>query len=225
MIDRFTRSRWLFGDDFTLISGTKVCVFGVGGVGSFVVDSLYRSGITNITMIDRDSFDITNQNRQIGSQNVGEIKVAVLENLYSGTKGIYASVTQELLDGLGDFDYYVDAIDDIEAKILLARNFAHLPYGRYITSTGSGKKLNPLMIKVDNIFNTYGDRFAKKFKEALKKQNLKYNFKAIFSDEAPKCKALGSCEVVTASFGLQIASEILRHIIENKSKNGGQNGQ
>ncbi len=74
IIDRYTRLRIIFGENFERIQNTKVVVFGVGGVGGFVVDCLYRSGLQNITIVDKDCFDITNQNRQIGSEHINEPK-------------------------------------------------------------------------------------------------------------------------------------------------------
>lgn len=220
MTDRYTRSRIIFHDCFEAISQTKVLIFGVGGVGGYALDALYRSGITNITIVDKDCFDITNQNRQIGSEAIGEVKVMALAKLYKGITPIHASVSEEFLQTLNfdEFDYIVDAIDDINAKILLAQKAYGRRMGSYISSTGSAKKLNPLLIKVSSIWKSYGDKFARKFRENLKKQRFRGNFKVIFSDEVPNCKALGSCNVVTGSFGLQIASEILRDIKE-RSKN------
>lgn len=214
MIDRYTRSRIIFSDCFDHFSKVKVLIFGVGGVGGYALDALYRSGITDITIVDKDSFDITNQNRQIGSEAIGEIKVFALSKLYQGITPIHACVSEEFLDTLNfdEFDYIVDAIDDINAKILLAKKACGRRMGSYISSTGSAKKLNPLLIKVSSIWKSHGDKFARKFRENLKKQSFRGNFKVIFSDEVPNCKALGSCNVVTGSFGLQIASEILRDI-------------
>lgn len=220
MTDRYTRSRIIFADCFEAISQTKVLIFGVGGVGGYALDALYRSGIQNITIVDKDRFDVTNQNRQIGSEAVGEVKVLALSKLYEGITPIHACVSEEFLQTLDfdEFDYIVDAIDDINAKILLAKKAQGRRMGSYICSTGSAKKLNPLLIKVSSIWKSYGDKFARKFRENLKKQRFRGNFKVIFSDEVPNCKALGSCNVVTGSFGLQIASEILRDIKERSKQ-------
>lgn len=220
MTDRYTRSRIIFADCFEAISQTKVLIFGVGGVGGYALDALYRSGIQNITIVDKDRFDVTNQNRQIGSEAVGEVKVLALSKLYEGITPIHACVSEEFLQILDfdEFDYIVDAIDDINAKILLAKKAQGRRMGSYISSTGSAKKLNPLLIKVSSIWKSYGDKFARKFRENLKKQRFRGNFKVIFSDEVPNCKALGSCNVVTGSFGLQIASEILRDIKERSKQ-------
>lgn len=218
MEDRFTRTRFLFGDDFKLFADKKVIVFGVGGVGGFALDCLYRVGIGNITIVDKDFFDITNQNRQIGSHEIGGAKVHVLAEMYHGVIPLQEKVDEKFIENhdFDQYDYVVDAIDDIPAKVLLAKRCEKMRYGTYISSTGSAKKLNPLMIKVDNIWNSYGDRFGRKMRDELKKSGFKGNFKVVFSPEEPKCKQLGSFSAVTASFGLQIGSEIVRDIITRR---------
>ncbi|WP_334087122.1 ThiF family adenylyltransferase [Helicobacter typhlonius] len=217
--DRYTRSRIIFGSKFEKIQNTKVVVFGVGGVGGFVVDCLYRSGIKHITIVDKDTFDITNQNRQIGAEHINESKVEVLGKIYGGITPIRASVNADFLDSFDvmSFDYIVDAIDDIDAKVEIAKIAQHKPLGHYIVSTGSAKKLNPLNIQVANIWKTYGDKFARKFRENLKKAHIKKPFKAVFSPEVPQCKDLGSFSGVTAAFGLTIASEIIQNILKGES--------
>lgn len=249
--DRFTRSRLLFGEGFSHIATKRAIIFGVGGVGGFALDGLYRAGCRNITIVDKDCFDITNQNRQIGAESIGEVKVKVLEQLYPGVVGIEAQLDSAWLEGFMaesmqkcaeadteknsadshasssndsakqfcGFDYVIDAIDDIPAKILLAKACAHMPYGRFICSTGSAKKLNPLEIKVASIWKSYGDKFARKLRDGLKKQGFKGDYKTIFSPEPPKCKGLGSFSAVTASFGLQIASEVIRDILASHAIN------
>lgn len=218
MDDRFTRTRFLFGKNFDLFQQKKVIIFGVGGVGSFALDCLYRTGIGHIEILDKDTFDITNQNRQIGSHRIGEAKVEVLSDMYKGVVGINKTLDEEFLKTFDPtkYDYIIDAVDDIPAKTALAQKCINLPYGCYISSTGSAKKLNPLEIRVDSIWKSYGDKFAKKFRELLKKEEFCGNFKVIFSPESSKCKTLGSFSAVTASFGLQIGSEVIRDILERK---------
>lgn len=218
MEDRFTRTRFLFGEDFELFRDKKVIIFGIGGVGGFALDCLYRTGIGQISIVDKDSFDVTNQNRQIGSHKVGEDKVFALAEIYPGIIPIKKLVD---VDFLSDFDaseynYVIDAIDDIPAKVLLAKKCSQMPYGKYISSTGSAKKLNPLEIRVDSVWKSYGDKFARKFRDLLKKENFSGDFKVIFSPENPRCKPLGSFSAVTGSFGLQIGSEVIRDILNRR---------
>ncbi|PAF52485.1 ThiF family adenylyltransferase [Helicobacter sp. 13S00477-4] len=218
MEDCFTRTRFLFGDDFELFRDKKVIIFGLGGVGGFALDCLYRTGIGQITIVDKDTFDITNQNRQIGSHQVGQNKVDVLAGMYPGVIPIKDILNREFLKDFDpqSYDYIIDAIDDIPAKVELAKKCSHIAYGKYICSTGSAKKLNPLEIKVDSIWKSYGDKFAAKFRVLLKKESFFGDFKVIFSPENPKCKPLGSFSAVTGSFGLQIGSEVIRDILSRR---------
>jgi len=105
---RFQRCKLLFGEDgFKKIQQTKVLILGVGGVGSYALDCLYRSGLSNITIVDYDKFDITNQNRQIGSQRVGEFKVDALKRLYPTIETINQKMDIEWVRGFNftPFDY------------------------------------------------------------------------------------------------------------------------
>ncbi|PAF54460.1 tRNA cyclic N6-threonylcarbamoyladenosine(37) synthase TcdA [Helicobacter sp. 13S00482-2] len=218
MEDRFTRTRFLFGEDFELFRDKRVIIFGIGGVGGFALDCLYRTGIGSISIVDKDTFDITNQNRQIGSHKLGEDKVQALAEIYPGIAPIKRSVDMNFLDDFDvrEYDYIIDAIDDIPAKVALAKKCSTMPYGTYISSTGSAKKLNPLEIRVDSVWKSYGDKFARKFRDLLKKENFSGDFKVIFSPENPKCKSLGSFSAVTGSFGLQIGSEVIRDILNRR---------
>lgn len=216
VIDRYTRSRMLFGDAFATLQTKKVLILGVGGVGGFALDCLYRSGISNITIVDSDCFEITNQNRQIGAECLNEPKVSVLAQKYPGITAIQERVDAAFLErfNIMEFDYILDAIDDIDAKVEIAKIASKKPFGYFISSTGSAKKLNPMQIRVVSIKNTYGDRFARRFREHLRKAGVNGDFKAVFSPEAPKCKNLGSCSAVTASFGLVMASQIIYQILK-----------
>ncbi len=86
--DRFSRSKILFGEYYQKIIKSRVLILGVGGVGGFVLDALYRTGVEHITIVDKDCFEASNQNRQIGSERVGEPKVRVLEQIYKGVNCI-----------------------------------------------------------------------------------------------------------------------------------------
>ncbi|RAX59236.1 tRNA cyclic N6-threonylcarbamoyladenosine(37) synthase TcdA [Helicobacter monodelphidis] len=211
--DRFSRTRILMGDEgFLRLQKSSVLILGVGGVGSFALDCLYRSGIGRITIVDCDYYDVTNQNRQIGSEAVGESKVEVLSHIYKGVIPIHQSVDKEFLGSLclDDYSIILDCIDDIDAKV----EVANWGYRRLFSSMGSAKRLNPLAIRVDSVWKCYGDRFARKFREKLKKTGFKGDFKVVFSSELPHCKNLGSFEGVTGSFGFQLASETIRRILK-----------
>lgn len=204
METKHTRCEMLFGDNFAKLQKAKVIILGVGGVGGFALDCLYRSGVENITIVDYDTFDITNQNRQIGSNAVGAVKVEHLQTLYPNITPIYQKIDRNWIDNFDfeQFDLILDAIDDIDAKVHLIKNH----HKKLISSAGSAKRTDPTKIEYINIFKTYNDPFVKKLRERLKKERFSKSFKVIFSSENPKCKELGSFVGVTGAFGLTMCS-------------------
>lgn len=211
---RYTRVKWLVGDEnYEKISMTRVLIFGLGGVGGICTDALFRTGFTKLTLIDADSFETTNLNRQIHSEHIGENKAEVFAKIYQA-KGIVAKVDEEFLStfDLSKFDLIIDAIDDIPAKVALA-NKIDFKKQIFISSTGGARKLDPTLIKTTSIFKTYGDALAKKFRYELRKSGFKGDFDVVFSNEEAKCKNLGSFMGVTASFGLTLASLALKKVL------------
>lgn len=208
---KFDRCRALFGDDFKKIESAKVLLLGVGGVGSFTLDGLYRSGVWDITIVDFDTYDITNQNRQIGSEAIGVLKVQRLKELYPKITPINAKITKEWVDEFDfeSFDIVIDAIDDMSAKAPLAKKVS----SKLISSCGSAKKTNPTKIESSSIWKTYSDPFAKKFRYELKKDGFDGDFEVIFSSETPADKNQGSFVGVTGSFGLALCSLAISKII------------
>ncbi|WP_104721554.1 ThiF family adenylyltransferase [Helicobacter mesocricetorum] len=219
---RFSRTLLLFKEEgFAKLQNAKILILGVGGVGSFALDCLYRTGIGNLCIIDYDYFDETNQNRQIGAfEGVGEKKVKVLSKKYPGIEAIDTQISYDFIQNFNfnAFDIVIDAIDDIPSKVLLALKIAPQKNSHPIllSSTGSAKKLDPSKIQCASIWKSYGDKFARKFRENLKKEKFRGDFKVIFSPEEPKCKELGSFSGVTASFGLRLASESIAIILKRK---------
>ncbi|ECV9714731.1 tRNA threonylcarbamoyladenosine dehydratase [Campylobacter upsaliensis] len=211
---RYTRVKWLVGDEnYEKISRTRVLIFGLGGVGGICTDALFRTGFTKLTLIDADSFETTNLNRQIHSEHIGENKAEVFAKIYQA-KGIVAKVDEEFLStfDLSEFDLIIDAIDDIPAKVALV-NKIDFKKQIFISSTGGARKLDPTLIKTTSIFKTYGDALAKKFRYELRKSGFKGDFDVVFSNEEAKCKNLGSFMGVTASFGLALASLALKKVL------------
>ena len=209
---RYQRCKLLFGEDFQKLSKSKVIIIGVGGVGSFCLDALYRSGVKDITIVDFDTFEITNQNRQIGSEQIGQKKVEALSKKYPGVKPIVAKVTNEWIENF-DFDPYdlvIDAIDDVPAKVALAKKNYH----KLISSMGGAKRIDPTKIEKTSIWKTSIDPFAKKFRYELKKSGFKDDFEVVFSKESPiRCEGLGSFVGVTGSMGLALASLAIEKIL------------
>jgi len=209
--DRFSRTRLLFEDDFEKLQSKNVLLLGVGGVGGFCLDSLYRTGIGSITIVDFDTFEVTNQNRQLGSEAVGTIKVDRMKELYPGIEGYNLKITPEWIKEFDfePFDLVIDAIDDMPAKVAIAKKVSF----KLISSMGGAKKLDPTKIEIIDIWKTYNDGLAKKFRSELKKVGFKNKFDVVFSSELPNCKGLGSFVGVTGSFGLALSALAVKKLL------------
>lgn len=215
MFLRYLRIKWLVGEDnFARLCKARVLVCGLGGVGGVCADSLFRSGFSKLTLIDKDSFLLSNQNRQILSEHLDEKKAEVFAKYYQ-VEGLCANINEDFLQGfsLDDFDIIIDAIDDIQAKIALLK-YADTSKQIYLSSCGAAKRTDPSKIKVADIFKTHSDPLARKFRYELKKAKLKPSFDVVFSTEQPKCEKLGSFMGVTASFGHMLASLAFRKYLK-----------
>ena len=216
-MQKYDRSIKLFGEEnFKKLQSSKLILLGVGGVGSFTLDSLYNTGITDITIVDFDTYEESNMNRQLGSHgNIDKIKVDVLKEKYPGITAIHAKITPEWIDefDFSQFDYILDAIDDIKPKVHLIKKY----YTKVISTSGSAKRLDPSKIEYKSIWDTYNDPFIKKIRYELKKIGFKRKFKVVFSSEEPNCLEKGSFEAVTGSFGFMISSVVIRKIL-NKNR-------
>jgi len=208
---RYTRCKELFGDDFVKLQKAKVLILGVGGVGSYVLDCLYRSGVSDITIVDFDTFDVSNQNRQIGSEFVGESKVDVFAKLYPSITTINAQIDTQWVEefDFAPYDIVVDAQDTTKVKIALAKKC----YKKLIMSVGSAKRYDASKIEVATIWKTHGDALARKIRNELKKAKFDRNFLVVFSPEEDRCKGSGSFVGVTGSFGLMICSEVVKRVL------------
>ncbi len=211
---RFTRCEMLFGADFSKIQNSKIIILGVGGVGSYALDCLYRSGVFDITIVDFDTFDITNQNRQIGSEAVGEVKVLRLKELYPNIKAINQKIDIDWVknSNLDNYDLVLDAIDDIKPKVELIKKY----HKKLISSGGSAKKIDPTKIEYISLWKTTNDPFLRKIRTMLKKDRFTKEFKVIFSSEVPKIVEKGSFNAVTGAFGLTMCSIAIEKIVKNK---------
>ncbi len=209
---RYQRCRLLFGDDFEVLQRAKVLILGVGGVGGHALDCLYRSGVTDITIIDYDTYDISNQNRQIGSDATGAYKTEVLTELYPGITAIDQQMDMDWVHSF-DFDPYdliIDAADTSRVKIEIAKKV----YKKLIMSLGSAKRYDTNKIEVASIWKSHGDALGRKIRNELKKAKFDRNFTVVFSPEQDRCKEKGSCVAVTGAFGLTICSEAIKRIIK-----------
>jgi len=215
---KYDRSKKLFGEDvFEKFKDVKLILLGVGGVGSFALDALYNTGITNITIVDFDTYEESNLNRQMGSQgNIGRIKVEALKEKYPDVTPIHLKITPEWIDNFdfSSYDYILDAIDDIKPKVHLIKKH----FTKIISTSGGAKRIDPSKIEYISIWDTYNDPFIKKIRTELKSQGFKKKFKVIFSSELPNCLEKGSFEGVTGSFGLMMASVTIQKLINKMKK-------
>ena len=210
---KYDRSKKLFGEDvFEKFKDVKLILLGVGGVGSFALDALYNTGITNITIVDFDTYEESNLNRQMGSfGNIGRIKVEALKEKYPKVTPIHVKITPEWIDNFdfSSYDYILDAIDDVKPKVHLIKKH----FTKIISTSGGAKRIDPSKIEYISIWDTYNDPFIKKIRTELKTQGFKKKFKVIFSSELPICLEKGSFEGVTGSFGLMMASVTIQKLI------------
>jgi len=202
---KYNRIELLLKDKFSRLQDANIILLGVGGVGSFCLDCLYRSGVKNITIVDFDSYDESNQNRQMWSElHLNESKVLSLQSHYPEIKTIEKRIDEQWVWDF-DFDAYdivLDAIDDRFAKLALAQKC----HKKLISSFGSAKRLDPTKVEVADIWKTHGDKFGSKIRYELRKRGFKKKYTAIFSSEEAITKEKGSFMGVTATFGLTMCS-------------------
>jgi tRNA A37 threonylcarbamoyladenosine dehydratase len=211
---RYEKCKLLFGDDFVKIQKANIIILGAGGVGGYALDCLYKTGCQNITIVDYDIFEVSNQNRQIGSDAVGCSKVKHLQTLYPNIKIIETKIDFQWVDkfDMSSYDFILDAIDDIKIKLALIKKY----HKNLITATASGKKTDPTKIEYKNIFETSNDPIAKILRKRLKKDNFKFDFKVICSTQEVQSKKLGSFVAVTGTFGLTMCSIVINKIKNSK---------
>ena len=208
---KYDRIKLLLKDDFVKLEDAKIILLGVGGVGSFCLDCLYRSGVKEITIVDFDTYDETNQNRQMWSElHENDSKVESLQTHYPEIQIINKRIDEAWVWNF-DFDEYdlvLDAIDDTKAKLALAQKC----YKKLISSFGSAKRLDPTQIKVDDIWKSYGDKFGSKIRYELRKRSFNKKYTVVFSSEEAITKDKGSFMGVTAAFGLTMCAEAIKFL-------------
>ncbi len=205
----FQRTELLLGrENMEKISGTGVIIFGVGGVGSWCAESLVRSGIGRLTIVDSDRVCATNINRQLQatSATVGKVKVHELrKRLLEINPGADIDARQEIYSPenrdsfqLRDYHFIVDAIDSLGNKIDLIETA--LKSGNFLVSSmGAALKMDPSRIKIDSIWKTRGCPLARRIRGALRKKGITGDFPCVYSEEvlpmrgeASRC-GTGSC--------------------------------
>ena len=225
MNDRFQRLELLIGaENFSKLSAATVAVFGIGGVGSFTVEALARCGIGHLILIDKDNVDETNINRQIHAltSTIGRSKVEVMrERIKQINPAAKVETIQKFLlpnENAEDFfvcryDYVVDAIDTLTAKIFLVEECTRRDI-KIISSMGAGNKLDPTRFRVSDVFQTSVDPVAKVMRKKLRERGIN-RLKVVWSDEIPRPVqgVIGSTAFVPSVAGLIMAGEVVRDLI------------
>ena len=239
MANPYLRSALLLGESgIEILKRSHVIVFGVGGVGSFVVEALVRTGLGEITLVDHDDVDITNLNRQLQTnrQNVGCLKVDVLrERIHSispeckvHTKAVFYGEELEEEIFSTPYSYIVDAIDTVTAKLSLMKvsQERDIPF---ISSMGAGNKLDPTAFMVSTLDKTSGDPLARVLRRECRKRGINgEKVKVVCSKEPPmkplqsiasggKKEALGSVAFVPSVAGLIIGGEVIKDLVFRKA--------
>ena len=226
MENEFSREEVLIGkENLSKLKLAKVAIFGVGGVGSFVVEGLVRAGIGNFILIDNDTVDITNLNRQlhathstIGKYKVDLMRDRILDINPNANVEIYrefyeSNEKNKILDS--SINYIVDAIDSVKSKIELAKDAKDLNIP-IISSMGTGNKLDPTKFEIADISKTSVCPLARVMRKELKKIGIK-KYKVLYSKEEPiklNVKSPGSISFVPSVAGLIISGEVVKDIIK-----------
>lgn len=223
---QFVRLEKQVGDiNFNKISNTTVLIIGLGGVGGYTLESLVRSGIKNLIIIDHDQIDITNLNRQIISNhtNIGKSKVKEWQlrintiNPNCNTTILEEFINKDNINLLDNYqiDYLVDACDSLFTKQLLIE-YCQSKNIKLISSMGTGNKLNPEMLSITKLSKTKYDPLAKKLRKYIKDNRLK-DITVVSSTEQPittDAPFITSNSFIPATAGLLITSFIINDIIK-----------
>lgn len=206
-----------------------ILILGLGGVGGYVAEALARSGIGNLILVDSDSIDITNINRQIIAlhSTLGKAKVEVwksrIEDILPTCKvtAIKRDMTEENISSIFEtkIDYVIDACDTVATKLALIQYCLdhQIPF---ITCLGTGKRMDPSQLQVTDLMKTEQDPLAKIIRKKIKEKGIKQKIPVLYSKEPPKKvdgPRIASSIFVPSSAGILIASYVFRKLLEDKS--------
>ena len=237
--DRLSRSRLLMGDEgMEQLRQTKVIIFGVGGVGSWCAESLVRTGLTHLTIVDGDTVCASNINRQLMAtmETVGSVKVEVLrQRLLSINPDAQITARHELFNEssvasfeLDSYDIIIDAIDSLNDKASLILHSCRTK-ARLFSSMGAALKMDPRKVSVTEFWKVKGCPLARALRQLFKKRGERpaRKFLCVYSEElltnkgevsppvADHKRVNGSLMHITALFGLTLAGLVVQHIYES----------
>lgn len=225
----FTRTEMMLGaETLRRMAAARVILFGVGGVGSWCAEALIRSGVGHLTLVDSDCIEPTNINRQLPalSTTVGMPKVAVMRdrllavNPQADIVARQERYTPESAEcfGLQSFDYVVDAIDSLKDKLNLILRATQLGV-RFYSSMGAARKMDPLQVQVSEFWKVNGCPLAATLRKRMRKAGTYPGgkFLCVWSPERNEhSQPKGTLMPVTATFGLTLASLIIRDIAQQQ---------
>ena len=193
MSEKYIRLEMLLGEAaMKKLAASTVAVFGVGGVGSYVAESLARSGVGHLALIDNDEVVLSNFNRQIMATHptVGQGKCeAMKERIHSYNPDCVVECLEQMVDAaclerIADADFAVDAIDTVSAKLDFIE--ACHRYGvPFVSSLGMGNRLDPSQVHVTDLFKTEGDPLARSVRSQARKRGIDYPVPVLFTKEVP----------------------------------------
>ncbi|MGZ5211024.1 MAG: tRNA threonylcarbamoyladenosine dehydratase [Kaistella sp.] len=219
------------------LQNANLLVVGLGGVGSFAAEFLARSGVGKMTIVDGDTVDITNINRQLPAlhSTVGKSKVEVVsERLLDINPDLQLTKINEFLNpermdeviGAEKFDYILDCIDSVTPKLALIITAKRRKI-KIVSSMGAGGKIDPAKVMVRDISKTYNCFLAKNVRKRLKKENINKGIRCVFSNEIQDEESLkmtdgsnfkrsfyGTSSFIPAIFGLYAAAEVINHLLK-----------
>lgn len=237
MFDQFSRTKLIYGNELDSLKDKTVAVFGVGGVGCYVIEALARSGVGNFVLVDNDVFSLSNLNRQLyaNRNTVGKAKVEVAKenilniNENANVKTVKAFVLPETIEQFefDKYDYVVDAIDTVSGKLTIIEN-AKKNNTPVISCLGTGNKIDPTKLEITDIYKTDIDPLAKVMRKECKARRIKklkvlcskeYPIKPLYDELGFEIKgkdrpAPGSSPFVPSSAGLLIASEVVKDLLK-----------
>ncbi len=226
-MDQNERTIRLIGADaFEKLQSSKVVVVGLGGVGGHCAEALARAGVGRLHLVDNDTINETNLNRQIVAtkRSVGWKKTAAMKERLADVSDcivttsdtfVLAHTVEEAIPK--DADFIVDAIDTLSGKLALVQ-FARENEIPVVSAMGAGNRLDPSRFSVKDVYETSGDALARKMRQALRKMNVE-RLPVVVSDEPPHVEKgqtlIGSLAPVTASAGLCLAGYVLKKLMES----------
>ena len=223
-----SRTELLIGkDNIQKLANSKVIVYGIGGVGSFVVEGLVRAGVENIILVDNDVIAPSNLNRQIHAtiSNIGKLKVDCMKERILSINpkvNVETYIPQNIENGEetlidNTIDYVVDAVDTITTKLKLIQK-AKEKQIPIISCMGTGNKLDPTKFEIADIYKTSVCPLAKVMRKELKKRGIQ-DLKVLYSKEEPikhdmESRTPASISFVPSVAGMMIAGEVIKDIIK-----------